>query len=51
VVVPAEPGSSFVVVEAEFAFELAVVELDLPAHAGEARELPGWVSGGRFESQ
>ena len=31
VVIPAQPGASFVVVQAELSFELAVVELDLPA--------------------
>jgi hypothetical protein len=51
VVVPAEPGAAFVVVEAELAFELLVVELHLPAHACEPRELSGSVSAGRFEIQ
>ena len=38
VVIPPEPGASFVVVQAEFAFELLVVEFDLPSHPGEAGE-------------
>jgi hypothetical protein len=38
VVVPAKPGPAFVVVQAELAFELLVVELHLPAHACESRE-------------
>jgi hypothetical protein len=36
VVIPAELGAAFVVVEAEFAFELFVVEFDLPAQPGQA---------------
>ena len=51
VVVPADPGSAFVVVEAELAFQLFVVELDLPAQPGEAGEPLGSVSAGRFEIQ
>jgi hypothetical protein len=46
VVIPAEPGAAFVVVEAELAFELLVVELDLPAHAGEPGEPFGLGVGG-----
>ena len=46
VVIPAEPGAAFVVVEAELAFELLVVELHLPAHACEPRELFGLGVGG-----
>ena len=41
VVMPAEVGASLVVVQAELALELFVVELDLPAQPGEARELLG----------
>ncbi len=41
VVVPAEPGAAFVVVEAEFALELFVVELDLPTQPREAGEAFG----------
>ena len=41
VVVPACPGAAFVVVEAELAFQLFVVEFDLPAHPGEPGELFG----------
>ena len=47
VVVPAEPGASLVVVEAELALELFVVELDLPAQPGQARELLGLGVGGQ----
>ena len=51
VVVEAGVAAAFVVVEAEFAFELAVVELDRPAQPGEPGE-PLWrVSSGRLESQ
>jgi hypothetical protein len=35
VVVPADPGAAFVVVEAELALQLFVVELDLPAEPSE----------------
>ncbi len=38
VVVESLVAAPFVVVEPEFAFELAVVELDAPAQAGEAGE-------------
>src|SRR5215210_6333125 len=38
VVVEAEVAAAFVVVEAELTFELAVVELDRPAQAGEPGE-------------
>ena len=38
VVVPAQPGAAFVVVQSEFAFELLVVELDLPPQPRQARE-------------
>ena len=38
VVIPAEPGAAFVVVKAELALELLVVQLDLPAQPGEAGE-------------
>ena len=38
VVIPAEPGAAFIVVQAKLAFELLVVEFHLPAHAGESRE-------------
>jgi hypothetical protein len=41
VVVPAEPGAALVVVEAELALELFVVQLDLPAQPREPGELPG----------
>ena len=51
VVIPAEPGAAFVVIEAELAFELAVVELDLPAQPGEAGEPLGLGAGGRLEIQ
>ena len=46
VVIPAEPGAAFVVIEPEFAFELFVVELDLPPQPGEAGELLGLGVGG-----
>ena len=38
VVIPAKPGAALVVVEAELALELLVVELDLPAQPRQARE-------------
>ena len=38
VVIPTEPRAAFVVIEAKLAFELLVVELDLPAQAGEPGE-------------
>jgi hypothetical protein len=41
VVIPAEVGAPLVVVEAEFALELFVVELDLPAQPRQARKLLG----------
>ena len=41
VVIPTQPRAAVVVVKAELALELAVVELDLPAQAGEASEPPG----------
>src|ERR1035437_343539 len=47
VVVPAEVGASLVVVEAELALELFVVQLDLPAPPREARELLGLGVGGQ----
>ena len=43
VVVPADPGAAFVVVESELALELLVVELDLPTQPGE----PGGIGVGR----
>lgn len=43
VVVPAGVGAAFVVVEPELVFELAVVELDLPAQVREPDELCGRV--------
>ena len=46
VVIPAEPGAAFVVVKAELAFELFVVELHLPAHAREPGEPFGLGVGG-----
>ena len=46
VVVPADPGAAFVVVEAELALELFVVELDLPAQPGEPGEPLGLGVGG-----
>ena len=46
VVIPAQPGAAFVVVQAELAFELLVVELDLPAQAGEPGEPFGFGVGG-----
>ena len=46
VVVEAEVASAFVVVEPELALQLAVVELDRPAQAGEAGEPLGLVIGG-----
>jgi hypothetical protein len=39
VVVPADPEAAFVVVEAELAFQLFVVELDLPCAIPAARRL------------
>jgi hypothetical protein len=45
VVVPADPGAAFLVVEAELAFELFVVELDLPAQPGEPGEPLGLAVG------
>ncbi len=46
VVIPAQPRVAFVVVQAEFAFELLVVELDLPAQPGEPSKPLGFrVSG------
>lgn len=47
VVIPPEPAAPLVVVEAELALELAVVELDLPAQPGEAREALGLGVGGQ----
>jgi hypothetical protein len=41
VVMPAQPGAAFVVVQAELAFELLVVQLDLPAQPREPREALG----------
>ena len=38
VVVPAQPRAALVMVESEFALELLVVELDLPAHARQTGE-------------
>ena len=46
VVIPAEPGAAFVVVQAELAFELLVVELDLPAQPREPGEPLGLGVGG-----
>ena len=46
VVVPADPAAAFVVVEAELAFELFVVEFDLPAQPCEAGEPFGRRVGG-----
>ena len=51
VVIPPEPGAAFVVVEAELAFELLVVELDLPAQPASRASRSGWVSAGRLEIQ
>src|SRR6266571_5355764 len=42
VVVPAQVGAPLVVVEPELALQLLVVELDLPAQPGQARE-PLWL--------
>jgi len=39
VVMPAEPGTAFEVVQAESGFEFAVVVLDAPPHFGQAHEL------------
>ena len=51
VVIPAEVGASFVVIEAELAFELAVVELDHPPQPGEPREpLRAWCRLGGWRS-
>ena len=47
VVVKAEVAAALVVIESEFAFELAVVQLDQPPHPGQARELVGWGVGGQ----
>ena len=38
VVIPAQPGASFIVVEPELAFELPVIELDLPAQPRQASQ-------------
>ena len=46
VVIPAQPGAAFVVVQAELAFELLVVEFDPPAQAGEPGEPLGCGVGG-----
>jgi hypothetical protein len=46
VVIPAQPGAAFVVVQAELALELLVVEFDLPAQASEPREPFGCGVGG-----
>ena len=46
VVIPPEPGAALVVVKAELALELLVVELDLPSQAGEAGEPLGLGVGG-----
>src|ERR1700733_14552338 len=46
-VIPAQPRATFVVVQAELSFELAVVELDLPAQARQPREAPGRGGGGQ----
>ena len=46
VVIPAEPGAALVVVQAELALELLVVEFDLPAQSGEAGEPLGLGLGG-----
>ena len=46
VVIPAEPGAAFVVVQAELAFELFVVELDLPPQSGQAGKPLGLGVGG-----
>jgi hypothetical protein len=45
--VKAEVAAALVVIESEFAFELAVVQLDQPPHPGQARELVGWGVGGQ----
>ena len=42
-----EPSSPFIVVEAKLAFQLAVVELDRPAQAGEAGEALAGRGGGK----
>ena len=41
VVIPPQPGAAFVVVQAELAFELSVVELDLPTQPREPGEPAG----------
>jgi len=41
VVIPPEPGAAFVVIKAELAFELSVVELDFPTQPREPREPAG----------
>jgi hypothetical protein len=46
VVIPAQPGAAFVVVKAELAFELLIVEFDLPAQAREPGEPLGCGIGG-----
>ena len=46
VVIPTQPGAAFVVVQAELAFELLVVEFDPPAQAGEPSEPLGFRLGG-----
>jgi len=51
VVIPPQPGASFVVIESEFAFELLVVKLDLPPQPGGRASRSGLVSAGRLEIQ
>ena len=46
VVIPAQPGAAFVVVQAELAFDLLVVEFDLPTQAREPGEPLGCDVGG-----
>ena len=51
VVVPAEPGAAFEVVEAEAGFEFAVVVFDAPADFRQAHEFVDGCVGGRVDSQ
>ena len=51
VVIPPQPGAGFVVVEAELAFELFVVELDFHRRRASQASRPGWVERGRLEIQ
>jgi hypothetical protein len=47
VVVPAQPGAAFEVVEAESGFEFAVVAFDALTHFGQADEFGGGGVGGQ----